>query len=144
MSPLCNSQASFDIRNIYEKEGELGSIIIWNPFDFPPSSYLIMRNGSEVNSGAWNTTSEAISISVDKLYLGTWNYTIIVYDQGGNSVQATVFVKVIEASPTASTTTTTMTTTTTVSIPDMGTPLFVGALVGISVLIVVLMIRKHS
>jgi len=103
-----------------------------------------MRNGSEVNSGAWNTTSEAISISVDKLYLGTWNYTIIVYDQGGNSVQATVFVKVIEASPTASTTTTTMTTTTTVSIPDMGTPLFVGALVGISVLIVVLMIRKHS
>jgi len=103
-----------------------------------------MRNGSEVNSGAWNTTSEAISISVDKLYLGTWNYTIIVYDQGGNSVQATVFVKVIEASPTASTTTTTMTTTTTVSIPDMGTPLFVGALVGIAVLIVVFPGRIRS
>jgi hypothetical protein len=93
--------------------GDTGHSITWNPTDEHPVRYEILRNGVSIRTGGWNSTIEIISISVDGLGIGSWNYTIIVTDSGGNSATDTVFVIVSESSTTPITTTTTETTTTT-------------------------------
>ncbi|MHA2143064.1 MAG: hypothetical protein ACXADD_16385 [Candidatus Thorarchaeota archaeon] len=83
---------------IYE-QGTSGNNITWYPFDLNPMSYTIHRNGSVLKSGAWNYSSEAITISVDGLSLGTHNYTLVAYDTSGNWVADTVIVTVTDTTP---------------------------------------------
>jgi hypothetical protein len=52
-----------------------------------------------VKSGLWNSSSETISISVTGLSVGQYNFTIIVYDVGGNTVSDIVWVTVSDATP---------------------------------------------
>ncbi|MHA2198793.1 MAG: hypothetical protein ACXABN_02890 [Candidatus Thorarchaeota archaeon] len=85
--------------DINYNEGEAGGSITWDPADSYPASYQIFRNMVLVKSGLWNLTSETISISVTGLSVGTYNFTIIVYDVGGNSVPDIVWVTVSDASP---------------------------------------------
>ncbi|MFQ5832657.1 MAG: hypothetical protein ACE5H4_08150 [Candidatus Thorarchaeota archaeon] len=80
-------------------EGTTSSTISWNPSDLNPSSYIIYRDGSPVRSGAWNSSLETISVSLDGLILGIYNFTSIVYDVGSNSVSDTVFVTVVDGTP---------------------------------------------
>lgn len=93
-------------------EGELGNILLWIPSDTHPLSYEIYRNSTILFSGLWNTTGEAIVLSVDDLSPGIYNYSIIVYDTSGNLDYDNVFVTVIASTNTATTTTSTTTTTT--------------------------------
>jgi hypothetical protein len=97
--------------DIQYEVGETGFSITWIPADDYPERYEILQNGTVISSGDWNTTGEDINITVDGLVIGTYNYTIVVYDQAGNYVSDIVIVRVLPESTTTTTTTTTGTTT---------------------------------
>ncbi|TFG14653.1 hypothetical protein EU537_03010 [Candidatus Thorarchaeota archaeon] len=100
-------------------EGETGHEIEWTPFDHHPLSYIILLDGETARSGSWDNASLPISISVDGLGEGVYNYTISVEDVAGNKASDTVIVTVNaeSSSTTTGTSTTTSTTTTTTTIP---------------------------
>ncbi|TXT57828.1 MAG: exported protein of unknown function [Candidatus Thorarchaeota archaeon] len=75
-------------------EGDTGYSITWDPSDTNPSSYEIFRNESSIRSGLWNTSIETISIDVDGLTFGTYNFTLSVADIAGNTATDTVWVTV--------------------------------------------------
>jgi parallel beta-helix repeat protein len=94
--PLLDSPSDFS----YD-EGTIGHSISWHPTDSNPSAYEILRDGEVIRSGAWNSSSEVITINVDGSGAGSYNYTLVVTDAGGNSVGATVIVDVVDVtSPT--------------------------------------------
>ncbi len=102
-------------------EGETGNSITWNPSDLYPISYEIFRDGMLVKSGSWNSSSETITITVDGLTPGAYNFSILVTDTGNNYVTDQVDVTV-QASTSSTTITTTTTTSTTTSQPTENTP----------------------
>ena len=73
--------------------GESGLSVVWGPGDAHPQSYSILRNGTVVDSGDWNGSE--LSIVVDGLAEGGWNYTLVVTDMGGNTAVDTVLVRVL-------------------------------------------------
>lgn len=77
-------------------EFSTGYSIVWNPSDAHPVSYVIYLEGSTIKSGAWNTSAETITISVDGHLLGVYNYTLLVVDIGGNSATDEVLVTVVD------------------------------------------------
>jgi len=83
-----------------------GNRITWTPIEINPVSYTIIRNGIVLISAGWNGSS--VFILVDWLIPGTYNFTIIVTDIGGNIAIDTVMVTV--TAPTTETSTTTTTT----------------------------------
>ncbi|MFW9965150.1 MAG: hypothetical protein ACFFCX_16380 [Candidatus Sifarchaeia archaeon] len=78
-------------------EFSTGNLITWDPSDLHPVSYIIYLEGSPVKSGAWNSSIETVSISVDGHGLGTYNYTLVVTDVGGNTASDEVMVYVVDA-----------------------------------------------
>ena len=64
--------------------------------DLNPSSYAIYIDGELNESGAWNNPVESISIDLDNLDVGEYEYTIIVTDKAGNSAFDTVDVVINE------------------------------------------------
>ena len=88
---------------------EIGNRITWTPSDPNPDNYTIFRNGTAVASGGWNGSS--ISILVDWLIPGVYEYTLNVQNIGGYSNSDTVIVVVTQ--PIATTETSTSPTTTT-------------------------------
>ncbi len=84
--------------NVEYDEFATGYSITWDPSDLHPVDYSIYRDEILVKSGAWNSSSEVITISVDGLGIGTYNYTIIVTDIGGNIANNEVLVIVADAS----------------------------------------------
>lgn len=78
------------------KVGESGNTITWHPTDANPASYLVYTNNEELISDTWD--GKSISINVDGLEVGVYNYTIVVFDGSGNSVGDTVIVIVTESS----------------------------------------------
>ncbi|MHA2232842.1 MAG: hypothetical protein ACXAB4_10155, partial [Candidatus Hodarchaeales archaeon] len=79
----------------YEK-GTTENILTWNPTDAKPASYTTYRDGTIIESESWNGSS--ISINVDGLDEGSYNYTLVVFDVGLNSKADTVIVTVTEKS----------------------------------------------
>lgn len=75
-------------------EGETGNTITWTPSDDYPAGYQILLNGTEYTSGAWNSTGEEITVNVDGLTAGVYNYTIIIRDFRGNIATDEVMVTV--------------------------------------------------
>jgi len=89
--------------------GDIGYTITWNVSDIAPDTYEIFRNGTMIESGAWNVTSISISLA-DIAESGVYNYTLVVYSESGLSAEDSVFVTVSD--PVTTTTTTTTTTDT--------------------------------
>lgn len=87
--------------DIIYMETETGYTIIWNALDLNPEHYTITRNGAEIASGEWNSTTP-ISINVEGLSAGTYLYSIVVNDSSSFSNTDTVIVTVT-AIPTTST-----------------------------------------
>jgi hypothetical protein len=85
-----------DQPNFSYAEGASGNSITWNPNDLHPASYEIYLDEVLIRSGTWNSSSETITISVDGHSLGTYNYTVVVTDVGGNSAQDVVLVTVYD------------------------------------------------
>jgi hypothetical protein len=124
--------------------GETGFSITWTPIDDYPGSYEIFQNGTIVASGDWNTTSEDINIMVDGLAIGTYNYTIVIYDQAGNSVNDTVIVQVLPITTTTPSTTTSPTSTTTTPPPDNTLTIILIGGIAVGIVIVVIILKKKS
>jgi hypothetical protein len=134
------------------EEGETGNSITWTPTDSHPASYTIYKDGVIHQSGDWN--GSAITISVDGLSAGNYNYTLVVTDIGGNTATDTVMVTVTAPSTTTPTTTTTTpptttptTTTTTTTTPPGGDVLIliigiVSASGAVVVIIIIVLFKK--
>ncbi|MEM4735626.1 MAG: NosD domain-containing protein [Candidatus Thorarchaeota archaeon] len=73
--------------------GTTGHSIRWNPSDLNPERYEVYRDGLLVDSGVWDGSD--ITVNIDGLAVGIYNYTIVVYDTSGNWVSDTVFVTVL-------------------------------------------------
>ena len=108
--PTINSPA--DIEYV---ETTTGNIITWTPYDLNPAFYFISMNEYVVQSGLWNSSSDIITLSVDGLTVGLYNFVIIVYDQSGNIAVDSVLVSVVALTITSSTPTSTTSTTATIS-----------------------------
>jgi hypothetical protein len=136
-APTTDHPADFD----YD-EGETGNSITWTPNDLHPKNFTIYKNGAVEDSGSWD--GSAITIDVDGLSPGVYNYTIVVYDLGGNSVIDTVIVTVNEVVIT-STTPTTPTTTPTggVELPPEIMLLIVGGIGGAAVIIIIMILLRR-
>jgi hypothetical protein len=61
-------------------------------------NYQVFKNGELLTSAVWSNGS-TISIAVDGLSTGTYNYTIIAADASSNVVTDTAFVTVVEPEP---------------------------------------------
>ncbi|MBD3405221.1 MAG: hypothetical protein GF411_03680 [Candidatus Lokiarchaeota archaeon] len=73
--------------------------IIWEPTDLDPGNFTIYLDGEIVDSQNWDGSQ--ITLNVDDLDLGEYNYTVVVSDDSGNTVEDTVFVHVVDTtSPT--------------------------------------------
>ncbi len=90
--PFINSP--LDIEYI---EGETGNIINWTVIDDNPLNYIVYENGSEILSGIW-ISGDHIIVNVDGLSLGDYNYTIVVFDNSGESVFDEVIIKILPRS----------------------------------------------
>ncbi len=133
--------------DIVYTEGATGFLIAWTPYDDHPSEYEVFRNGTLIESGDWNSSTETIQISVDGLDVGTWNYTVRVVDTSGNAVTDQVFVTVQPSTTMTSPTTTTPTTGTTTTPTDGGFIVLIFIIVaGVAVVvtIVIVIMRKKS
>ncbi|MFW9806564.1 MAG: hypothetical protein ACFFFK_07535 [Candidatus Thorarchaeota archaeon] len=102
-APLIDSPSDIEYEYL-----EIGNRIIWSPTDPNPDNYTILRNGTAVASGGWNGSS--ISILVDWLIPGVYEYTLIVQNIGGYSTSDTVIVAVTQSITTTETSTTPTTT----------------------------------
>ena len=133
------------------EEGTTGHILTWTGFDLAPASYSITLDGTITKNGAWNSSSDSISFSVDNLAVGGHTCFLFLTDRGDNTVNSTVIVTVT-AIPTTTTTTTTETTTdtttsstTTDSQPPDNTLLILAIGIGIGVIasVVVLIVSRR-
>ncbi|XOB46885.1 MAG: NosD domain-containing protein [Candidatus Nealsonbacteria bacterium] len=75
------------------EEGTTGHNISWTATDLNPGTYKIYRDGLEIDSGTWES-GIAITINVDGLAIGSYNYTIVATDAFGNVASDTVWVTV--------------------------------------------------
>jgi hypothetical protein len=126
-------------------EGETGHSIEWIPSDLRLAEYELYIDG------VLDSTSSAtgsVVVSLDGLDAGLYNYTIVQYDMGGNSVVDTVMVNVNEivTSPTTTTDLPTTTSSTTTPTGEGEFPMvliIVAAIGGLIVLVIVVScIRK--
>ncbi|MHA2029611.1 MAG: beta strand repeat-containing protein, partial [Candidatus Kariarchaeaceae archaeon] len=81
--------------NIQYSEGNVGNFLIWNSTDINPTNYTIYKDSSQIDFGIW-TNAENISINIDSLSTGTYNYTIVILDIAGNQDIDIVFVTVVD------------------------------------------------
>ena len=110
------------------EEGVSGQSITWTGSDLLPAEYVIYENGSITCSRLWNSSSESITYNLIGLTEGTYNYTIVLADLGGNMVLDTVLVTVTPQSV--------VTTTSTTEEPTLS-DLVVFIAVGVIILVVV-------
>jgi hypothetical protein len=85
--------------NISYQFNKIGNYITWFITDasIVVTSYEIRQDGNVIKTGSWNVT-DAITISVDGLVLGRFNFTIFVYDGLGGIASDTLFVFVTDIS----------------------------------------------
>lgn len=101
--------------------GEVGHNVTWNATDMSPGGYMILKDDIDIEHGFWNSSSEFITVDVDGLSAGSYNFTIVFYEASGISTSDTVMVDVSAPPVTTATTTTTTTsspTTTTPTTPE--------------------------
>ncbi|MHA2402296.1 MAG: hypothetical protein ACXADH_04830, partial [Candidatus Kariarchaeaceae archaeon] len=79
--------------NLTYEFGSENNLIKWNATDFNPDIYYYYINGSQSNSSVWISGNE-IDIDIDGLGIGSYNYTIVVFDTYGNMNNDTIFVTV--------------------------------------------------
>ncbi len=82
------------------EQGSLGNHINWTLQDENPDTYTIYRNDLEFDTDSW-VNDDLISINVDYLIVGEYNYTIVVYDYFGNYARDTVLVTIISTEDTS-------------------------------------------
>jgi hypothetical protein len=75
--------------------GDTGNNLTWVVYDNKNVEYHVWKNDTDIsNSTDWDVDLPII-IDIDGLEIGTYNFTILVIDQAGDSINDTVFVEVI-------------------------------------------------
>ena len=121
----CQNQPTISISepdDIAYAEGTTGHYIEWHVSFDTPLHYSMQRNNSvsQMPSGDLGGTSGNITINVDGLSVGTWNYLLIVDDYGDNIETDLVVVTVYPS-----------------VIPILQNPLFIPVILLISVILAV-------
>ncbi|MHA2031572.1 MAG: hypothetical protein ACW99Q_19520, partial [Candidatus Kariarchaeaceae archaeon] len=84
--------------DITYSEGQTGNIIVWTVEDLHPGVYNVTIDGSIYNNTA-SWSNGTISVNVDSLTKGSYEFNISVYDFSGNNVFDIVVVIVDFTSP---------------------------------------------
>ena len=92
--------------------GTTGHSISVNATDLHPDSYSVYKDGNQFALGAWNTSAD-ITVSVDGLAVGTYDFTITAFDSSNNSANVSVIITVTSAPDTNSSATETGSSTST-------------------------------
>lgn len=69
--------------------------IQWTASDLSPLSYTILRNGTELTSSPTTSTAWFLSITVEDLPPGVYNYTVVAVDVSGNVATDLVLVTIL-------------------------------------------------
>ncbi|MHA1591135.1 MAG: Ig-like domain-containing protein, partial [Candidatus Heimdallarchaeaceae archaeon] len=93
-NPLLNNPPGVDMI-----EGATGVNISWDITELNLYTYEVYFEGVAVDSGLLTLTGDTLSVSLDGLPVGTYNYTILVTDSAGNIAVDTVFVTVTAVVP---------------------------------------------
>ncbi|MGY5852800.1 MAG: hypothetical protein RTU92_04465 [Candidatus Thorarchaeota archaeon] len=131
--------------DIIKEVSETGEIV-WNATDLSPAAYMIFKDEVEISRGFWNSSSEEFRVNVDGLGIGSYNYTIVLYEASGLSVSDTVMVEVLEDSTLVTTTPPTSTTGTTTT-PDGFDPILlimISAVVGVVIVVVIIVMKMKK
>jgi hypothetical protein len=86
-------------------EGQVGNSVTWQASDDNPTAYEVVRDSVIIKAGQWNSSSEQIVVSVDRLVPGVYEHVLFVFDVGGHVMSDPVLVTVIQAASTTTTTT---------------------------------------
>jgi hypothetical protein len=72
---------------------QTGNNIVWIVTGslIEPRQYTVCRDATAVAAGVWNP-GERVTVNVDGLYAGTYNYTITATSGDGGAIEDTVFV----------------------------------------------------
>ena len=76
------------------KEGETRNFINWFATDLHPTTYSITRNGTNVETGTWES-GILKTINIDGLSIGDYVFTFEVFDQLGQDSSDTITVTVL-------------------------------------------------
>jgi len=87
-APVLNS-----LSDVYYQESTTGHSITWTATDDNPTTYTVTQDGTQVASGSWSS-GVGITVSVDDLSEGSYNYTCTVNDGDGLSDSDSVTVNV--------------------------------------------------
>ncbi len=90
-APTIDDPSDFNVQ-----VGSIGNTVMWAPYDANPDSYTLLVNEARWDYGEWSPDDDNITVGIDGLSLGGYNFTIIVYDEGGNSATSTVWITVID------------------------------------------------
>ncbi len=139
ISPLVESPSDIEF-----EEGETGHNITWVSFDLDPGTYIIYRNAVAIVNEVWNTSQ--ISISLNGLSAGTYNFTLVLFDSSGNTAVDYVIVTVVTSTCTSSTATNPPSTTPT-NPDEVDSQMILviaglGSVIAVVAVIVVIMFRK--
>ncbi len=138
--PTVNSPADFSFP--YEPSDTSVCLIEWTPVDMTQLEYDIYSDGYHDDWGTWNTSDDPITINTCYMAEGVHNITLVLTDEGGNTVRDTVMVTITEhISPTPTDTTPTTTTTT----EDTGAIMqivMIYAGVGIAIVVIVIIVKR--
>ncbi|NPD88149.1 MAG: hypothetical protein HGN29_05480 [Asgard group archaeon] len=93
VAPVLNSPG-----DIVYSQGDTGNNIIWIATDTNPATYIVYKDGTLYEPDTW-TSGSSIVIPVDGLAAASYNFTIVVFDEAGNSVKDEVTVAVTPAVP---------------------------------------------
>ena len=127
-----------DIDDI-EEDDNTNFQIIWNATDAHPTTYRVLRDGSEIQTGTY-AIHYLIIVDCDDLSVGTYNYTCIVYDVGDNWAADTVIVTIIPAETETTTTTTGIDTDTGTSPTDINPQLIMMIVIVGSICVVIIVV----
>jgi ABC-type transport system substrate-binding protein len=85
-------------------EGTTGNVIVWEVSDDNPLLYAIYQddNLTSLVMDIWN--GDEITLNVDGLSVGTYNYTLFVFDYSANFAVSSILVTVVPAGTTTTTT----------------------------------------
>lgn len=112
--------------------GSVGNTITWNVIARKPASYSVMRNELVILSETWN--GFPVTVSIDGLPPGYFNFTLSVADREGDSSSDSVIVQVYTV------TDSTLTTNSTTSIITDGLETLIGQTLAIGVVSVIVIL----
>ncbi len=83
-----------DPHDIEYTEGDIGNTITWTVNTISSFDYWVYRNGEDIFSG--NQDDELVTLNIDYLVAGSYNFTLSVRDSYGREAVDTVWVSVLQ------------------------------------------------